>query len=84
MLKRVIEDDESYLRLTRHIGKIGYCLHKFYNNTFRKVEPIIAKFFLTALYKRDDINIQMNAAYNLPALASVFDYSIIDCTDIYL
>ena len=57
MLSRVVEDDESYLKLTKLIGKIGFCLHKFYPETFKSVESVIAKFFSNALYKRDDVTV---------------------------
>jgi hypothetical protein len=45
MLGRVPEDDESYVKLSKEIGKIAFCLHKFYNSTFIEVEGIIAKFY---------------------------------------
>ena len=34
IFEKVVEDDDSQLKLTKEIGKIAYCLSKFYPNVF--------------------------------------------------
>lgn len=38
ILSRINEDDESYLKFTKELGKITYCLHKYYPNTFTNMK----------------------------------------------
>jgi hypothetical protein len=42
ILEKVKEDDDSQLKLAKEIGKIAYCLHRFYPGTFSYVQSSIA------------------------------------------
>ena len=42
---KVSEDDYSYLKLAKEIGRISYILHKNYTATFNKVKHSISKFY---------------------------------------
>lgn len=34
ILEKVIEDDDSQLKLSREIGKIAFCLHRYHPSVF--------------------------------------------------
>ena len=54
IFNKVSEDDYSYLKLAKEIGRITYILHKNYKSTFNKVENTIAKFYKQIITKKDD------------------------------
>lgn len=39
---RINEDDESLLKLTKDIGKMYYCIYKFYPATFKTIRVQLA------------------------------------------
>lgn len=45
IFNRINEDDESLLKLTKEIGKIYYCIHKFYPSIFVEIKSTLAAFY---------------------------------------
>ena len=54
IFNRINEDDESLLKLTKDIGKIYYCIHKFYPLTFQKLKHKLAEFYMKHLSNEED------------------------------
>ena len=85
IMENVQEDDDSQMRLAKEIGKVAHCLHQFYPKVFQQEANAISNFFKRIIMKGDDCPLQKNAAFNLPAIASVFeDKNLVDCSQITL
>jgi lambda repressor-like predicted transcriptional regulator len=54
IFSKINEDDESYLKFAKEIGRVAYCLHTYYRESFDKIKHLIAKFYRTMINKRDD------------------------------
>jgi hypothetical protein len=54
IFERVHEDDYSLVKLSKEIGKIYYCLHKYYPIIFSQVKDTAADFFNKLINKEDD------------------------------
>jgi hypothetical protein len=80
ILDKVHEDEDSHVKLTREIGKIAYCLHLYYPDTYTVTSECIASYFAKAMAHSSD-EIQVNAAFNMPAFSSI---GLLDCSKIVL
>lgn len=83
ILARVHEDDSSLVRLSKEIGVVFYCLHKFYPTVFSIHEHDSAIFVKDLIDKEDDYILQLNGVYNLPVCCLAFNKSELDCAEIY-
>lgn len=84
ILEKVSEDKDSELKLIKELGKIAYCLHSYYKDTFEKFASHLATFFKTALTS-DCSEIKVLAAFNMPAMASIYyDREELDCSALTL
>lgn len=84
IVNRINEDDESLLKLTKDIGKIYYCIHKYYPQTFEQIKVILAKFYSKHINNEDDYQLQINTAYSLPVMAMIFDHEAFNTAEVYL
>jgi hypothetical protein len=80
ILDKVSEDEDSHVKLTKEIGKIAYSLTKFYPDTYSSTKDAIADYFVKAMSSSSE-DIQVNAAFNMPAITSV---GLVDCSKIVL
>eukprot|EP00347_Sterkiella_histriomuscorum_P018664 403344647 len=85
IFEKVCEDGDSQLKLTKYLGKIAYGLFKHYPSVFEQLQQNIAQYFLGIINSQCDQQLQLNAAYNLPAMASIFaNKTVLDCSAIIL
>lgn len=54
LFNRISEDDESLLKLTKDIGKIYYCINKFYPCSFEAMRTVLASFYLKHVSNEED------------------------------